>query len=90
MLRTRNVQPLLWESALPEVCLRLPAELEQVDPGWTMSGSSLRSGRTSTPGLVAPGIVLDYTVEEGNPADAPQLAPAITRITSRVGACPVR
>ena len=33
MLRTRNVQPSLWESVLPEVCLRLPAELERVD-GW--------------------------------------------------------
>jgi len=31
MLRTRNEQPSLWESTLPEVCLRLPAELERVD-----------------------------------------------------------
>jgi hypothetical protein len=31
MLRTWNVQPSLWESVLPEVCLRLPAELERVD-----------------------------------------------------------
>jgi transposase, IS5 family len=31
MLRTRNVQPSLWESVLPEVCLRLPIELERVD-----------------------------------------------------------
>jgi hypothetical protein len=31
MLRTRNDQPSLWESVLPEVCLRLPAELERVD-----------------------------------------------------------
>jgi IS5 family transposase len=31
----------------------------------------------------ADGIVLDHTVEEGNPADAPQLAPAIERITQR-------
>jgi IS5 family transposase len=31
MLRIRNVQPSLWESVLPEVCLRLPAELERVD-----------------------------------------------------------
>jgi transposase, IS5 family len=30
-LRTRNVQPSLWESVLPEICLRLPAELERVD-----------------------------------------------------------
>jgi len=31
MLRTRNDQPSLWESVLPEICLRLPAELERVD-----------------------------------------------------------
>ena len=31
MLRTRNVQPSLWESVLPEICLRLPSELERVD-----------------------------------------------------------
>jgi IS5 family transposase len=34
------------------------------------------------------GIVLDYTPEEGNPADAAQLAPAIARITQRVGEVP--
>ena len=34
------------------------------------------------------GIVLDHTVETGNPADAPQLAPAIERITSRTGRAP--
>ena len=31
MLRTRNLQPSLWKSVLPEVCLQLPAELERVD-----------------------------------------------------------
>ena len=31
MLRTRNGQPSLWESVLPEICLRLPVELERVD-----------------------------------------------------------
>src|SRR3954463_16172116 len=31
MLRTRNDQPSLWGAVLPEVCLRLPAELERVD-----------------------------------------------------------
>ena len=31
MLRTRNIQPSLWESVLPEICLRLPAELARVD-----------------------------------------------------------
>jgi transposase, IS5 family len=29
--RTRNVQPSLWESLLPQVCLRLPVELKRVD-----------------------------------------------------------
>jgi IS5 family transposase len=31
MLRTRNAQPSLWDSVLPEVCRRLSAELERVD-----------------------------------------------------------
>ena len=34
------------------------------------------------------GIVLDYTVEEGNPPDAPQLAPAIARVKRRTGSTP--
>ncbi len=34
------------------------------------------------------GVILDHTVEQGNPADAPQLAPAITRITRRAGRPP--
>jgi len=36
----------------------------------------------------ADGIVLDHTVELGNPPDAPMLAPAITRITRRFGRAP--
>ena len=35
------------------------------------------------------GIILDHSVEIGNPPDAPQLAPAIERITRRAG-CPPR
>src|SRR6266550_9599800 len=31
MLRTRNDQPTLWESVLPQELLRLPAELTGVD-----------------------------------------------------------
>jgi hypothetical protein len=31
MLRTRNAQPTLWESVLPEDLLRLPTELARVD-----------------------------------------------------------
>jgi len=34
------------------------------------------------------GIILDYSVELGNVADAPQLMPAIKRITSRTGRVP--
>lgn len=34
------------------------------------------------------GIVLDHTVEVGNPPDAPQLAPAVGRITKRTGRAP--
>ena len=33
-------------------------------------------------------MVLDFTVEQGNPADAPQLAPAVERITRRTGRPP--
>jgi transposase, IS5 family len=36
----------------------------------------------------ADGVILDHTVEIGNPADAPQLAPAIERITRRTGRPP--
>jgi len=34
------------------------------------------------------GIVLDRTVEQGNPPDAPQLAPAVARVTKRAGRTP--
>jgi transposase, IS5 family len=34
------------------------------------------------------GVVMDYSVEIGNPADAPQLAPAIARIIARTGQTP--
>jgi transposase, IS5 family len=34
------------------------------------------------------GIVLDHTVEVGNPPDAPQLAPAVARVTKRAGRAP--
>jgi IS5 family transposase len=36
----------------------------------------------------ADGVILDHTVEVGNPPDAPQLAPAIERITARTGGPP--
>ncbi len=34
------------------------------------------------------GIVLDHNVEQGNPHDAPQLAPAVKRVAKRVGRIP--
>jgi transposase, IS5 family len=34
------------------------------------------------------GVILDHTIERGNPADAPQLAPAIARFTRRAGRPP--
>ena len=34
------------------------------------------------------GIILDHSVQTGNPGDAPQLAPAIARITDRIGRVP--
>ena len=34
------------------------------------------------------GIVLDHTIEVGNPPDAPQLAPAVARIATRTGRTP--
>ncbi|MGH3554010.1 MAG: ISNCY family transposase [Mycobacterium sp.] len=36
----------------------------------------------------ADGLILDHNIEVGNPADAPQLAPAIHRITARAGRPP--
>jgi len=36
----------------------------------------------------ADGVILDHNVEIGNPADAPQLAPAIERITRHAGHSP--
>jgi IS5 family transposase len=36
----------------------------------------------------ADGVILDHAVEVGNPADAPQLTPAIARITARAGRVP--
>ncbi len=36
----------------------------------------------------ADGVILDHNIERGNPPDAPQLAPAIKRITRRTGRTP--
>jgi len=35
------------------------------------------------------GVVLDHTVERGNPPDAPQLAPAVKRVLTRTGRTPL-
>jgi len=35
------------------------------------------------------GVVLDHTVEQGNPPDAPQLAPAVKRVITRTGRTPL-
>ncbi len=34
------------------------------------------------------GVIVDHTVEQGNPPDAPQLAPAIRRVKARTGRAP--
>ena len=34
------------------------------------------------------GVVLDHTLHQGNPADAPQLAPAVERVIARTGCKP--
>jgi IS5 family transposase len=34
------------------------------------------------------GVIVDYTLEQGNPPDAPQLAPAVQRIITRTGQVP--
>jgi len=34
------------------------------------------------------GVVLDHSVDQGNPADAPQLAPAVERVVARTGRVP--
>lgn len=36
------------------------------------------------------GVVLDWRLEQGNPADAPMLLPALERIRERTGAVPTR
>jgi transposase, IS5 family len=34
------------------------------------------------------GVIVDYTLDEGNPADGPQLAPAAQRVINRTGSVP--
>ena len=61
-----------------------------------MRGRSARAASTAQPGFGYKaqvtgnddGIILDYGVQAGNPPDAPQLAPAISRIARRAGRTP--
>ena len=61
-----------------------------------MPGRSPRAGSASPPGFGYKaqvtdnddGVILDYCAEQGNPADGPQLAPAIGRVTKRAGKVP--
>jgi hypothetical protein len=75
VLRTVNDQPTLWDSILPPEVLVLPVELGQVD------------ALLNDPVFFGPfaAHILDHNVEAGNPADAPQLVPAIARITADRG-----
>jgi IS5 family transposase len=50
------MQPSLWESVSPEVCLRLPAELVRRMSGWTTNDSSPPSYRTSTRRIGQPSV----------------------------------
>lgn len=52
MLVTVNPQLTLWESLLPEMCLRMPGELERVDALLDDPRSLPRSCPTSILGLV--------------------------------------
>ncbi|MXI80069.1 transposase [Mycobacterium tuberculosis] len=61
--------------------------------GLGVVASSLRAAPASAGSLGtlldnADGVILDHSVELGNPADAPQLAPAIERISRRTGRPP--
>ena len=51
-------------------------------------GKPVEFGYKAQVGDNADGVVLDYLVEIGNPADAPLLAPAIKRISRRAGRVP--
>lgn len=48
------------------------------------------AGVTSHVGYIGghAGVILDYAAEQGNPADGPQLAPAIGRVIQRTGKTP--
>jgi len=79
-----------WAGVMPESASRL-VSLHDVD------ARPIRKGRLGKPvefgykaQIVdnADGVILDHTVEIGNPADAPQLAPAIARIIGRTGRTP--
>src|SRR6266498_542688 len=54
----------------------------------TWTGTVVLDDWVAGTGRTPDGIVVDHTVEPGNPPDAPQLAPAIERISRRTGRPP--
>src|SRR5437773_980559 len=85
MLRTRNEQPTLWESILPEELLRLPAELAGVDA--LLDDEALNEAllaKAAEAKLLRVGKVrADTTVVSANvdyPTDSGLLAKAVRRI----------
>jgi len=61
MLRTRNAQPSLWESVLPEVCLRLPVELARIDEWLDDERFFAPFGAHSDPRLGRPSVPMEPT-----------------------------
>ena len=59
MIRTVSPQPTLWESVIPQCLMGLPGDLAEIDASSTTSGSSSRSGRSSTPVIGRPSIPME-------------------------------
>jgi transposase, IS5 family len=80
-----------WELLLPAELLRVPEEPARVvalldDPAFF--DRPVEFGYKARVIGNDDGVIVDYAVEAGNPPDAPQLAPAITRIARRFGRVP--
>jgi IS5 family transposase len=71
---------------LPRAAAAAPASCAARSTNWRPPSRS----PPSWPPKPAPAwlVILEHTVEQGNPADAPQLAPAIARVTRRAGTPP--
>jgi IS5 family transposase len=80
--RLAGVMP---DSATRLVSLNDP-DARPIRKGWL--GKPVEFGYKAEIGDNADGVILDHTVEVGNPADAPQLTPAIERIKRRTGRAP--